>query len=103
MHPAASSRANNLSSIDLFVLFDLLGEANPRLRSYFPTTHWAYTSMSRVESKLRTQGLLSTPHSDKWFVEGQSYDMTTYKSIIEDDHLPFLRRGVEVLHIIPVS
>ena len=102
MHPAASSRANNLSSIDLFVLFDLLGASNPRIPSYFPTTHWAYYAMANVENHLRSQGLLATPKNEKWLIEGDMYDTQIYKGGLEDDHVPFLHRGVEILHIIPV-
>ena len=102
MHPATSSRATSLSSIDLFVLFDLLGDADPRIPSYFPTTHWAYASMSRVEKKLRNGGHLLTAKDQNWLIEGDMYDTNIYKGGIEDDHIPFLQRGVEILHIIPV-
>ena len=88
--------------MDLFVLFDLLGDANPRVPSYFPMTHWAYRSMSRIENQLRTENLATSGRNQKWFVDGDSYDSTSYKGGIEDDHLPFLHRGVEILHIIPV-
>jgi glutaminyl-peptide cyclotransferase len=103
MHPAASSRANNLSSIDLLVLFDLLGTSGPRIPSYFPTTHWAYSSMSNVEKQLRSKDLLSTSKSESWLFEGEQYATNIYKGGIEDDHIPFLHRGVEILHIIPVQ
>jgi glutaminyl-peptide cyclotransferase len=103
MHPAASSRANNLSSIDLLVLFDLLGTSGPRIPSYFPTTHWAYSSMSNVEKQLRSKDLLSTSKTESWLFEGEHYATNIYKGGIEDDHLPFLHRGVEILHIIPVQ
>lgn len=103
MHPATSSRANKLSSIDLFVLFDLLGDSNPRVPSYFPTTHWAYASMSKIEKQLRNHGLALTGRSQDWLIEGDKYDTKIYKGGIEDDHIHFLRRGVEILHIIPVS
>jgi hypothetical protein len=102
MHPATSSRANNLSSIDLFVLFDLLGTKNPHVPSYFPTTHWAYTSMSNIEKTLRKQGHLSTNKNENWLFEGEHFSTSSYKGGIEDDHIPFLHRGVEILHIIPV-
>ena len=102
MHHAASSRANNLSSIDLFVLFDLLGDAHPRIPSYFPTTHWAYTIMSKIEKQLRSQALSFSGKDQNWLIEGEKYDTNIFKGGIEDDHIPFLRRGVEVLHIIPV-
>jgi len=103
MHAATSSRANNLSSIDLFVLFDLLGASQPRIPSYFPTTHWAYWSMAKIEKQLRDQGLSATQSGENWLIEGESYGTTLYKGGIEDDHIPFLHRGVEILHIIPVS
>ena len=103
MHPATSSRANNLAAIDLLVLFDLLGDSNPRVPSYFPMTHWAYTSMSKIENQLRTQGLSATARSQNWLMEGETFDSSSYKGGIEDDHIPFLHRGVEILHIIPVS
>lgn len=102
MHPATSSRANNLSSIDLFVLFDLLGDSNPRIPSYFSTTHWAYASMSKIEKQLRNHGLALTGRHQDWLIEGDKYDTKVFKGGIEDDHIPFLRRGVEILHIIPV-
>lgn len=103
MHPATSSRANNLSSIDLFVLFDLLGAARPRIPSYFPTTHWAYTGMAKIEKQLRNEGFALTGKDENWLIEGDKYDTSIFKGGIEDDHLPFLHRGVEILHIIPVS
>jgi len=102
MHPATSSRANNLAAIDLLVLFDLLGDSSPRVPSYFPMTHWAYTRMSSIENQLRTNGLATTGNHQKWLVEGDTYDTGSYKGGIEDDHIPFLHRGVEILHIIPV-
>jgi len=102
MHVAATARANNLSSIDLLVLFDLLGAASPRIPSYFPTTHWAYAGMSRIERQLRDAGILTTGTGQNWLYEGDTYGTSTYKAGIEDDHLPFLHRGVEILHIIPV-
>ena len=102
MHIAATARANNLSSIDLLVLFDLLGAANPRVPSYFPTTHWAYAGMSRIEKQLRDAGILATGRGQNWLYEGDTYGTSIYKGGIEDDHLPFLHRGVEILHIIPV-
>jgi glutaminyl-peptide cyclotransferase len=103
MHPATSSRKNNLESMDLFVLFDLLGDSNPRVPSYFPMTHWAYNSMSQIENQLRTTGLAVSGAHQKWLVEGDTYDAGGYKGGIEDDHIPFLRRGVDILHIIPVT
>ena len=102
MHPAASSRSSNLSSIDLLVLFDLLGAARPRIPSYFLTTHWAYHGMSNIEHQLRSQELTATNKDERWLIEGETFNTGIYKGGIEDDHLPFMQRGVEILHMIPV-
>jgi len=104
-HIAGSRRRTPLASIDLFVLLDLLGSKNPTVPSYFRTTHWAYKHMSSLESRLRKLGVFHTgmtpensfdnflPESNK-----QSFDWTPG---VQDDHLPFLKRGVEILHLIP--
>lgn len=145
--PAMSTRRSLLSRIDLFVLLDLLGAPNPRIPSYFQTTHWAYMGFAQTFDTLRSLGLLrsadppSLPNGMKkpslsdsdsnttssdipslydenhWFPDGapeknkipESYDSSNvdfktrprWMSFIQDDHIPFLARGVEVLHLIP--
>jgi hypothetical protein len=59
--------------------------------------------MSKVEKKLRSKNLLATSKGESWLMEGEHYDTSIYKGGIEDDHIPFLHRGVEILHIIPVQ
>ena len=63
---------------------------------------WSHHEMSKIEAQLRSTGLASTRDSPMWFIEGENYDPKIYKGGIEDDHIPFLHRGVEILHIIPV-
>ncbi|KAF2244042.1 hypothetical protein BU26DRAFT_491303 [Trematosphaeria pertusa] len=87
-----------LSQISLFLLLDLLGAPNPMVPSYFPTTHWAYVSLSKVESRMRSLHLLETSPSDPFLPD---HNMTMARGQISDDHLPFIARGVETLHIIP--
>ncbi|KAL1965884.1 hypothetical protein VTN77DRAFT_5017 [Rasamsonia byssochlamydoides] len=109
-NPAMSTFKTPLSSISLFVLLDLLGSKNPRIRSYFPTTHWAYQSMGTLEKRLRDlKQFKSSPNyqgkqrvaEPTWFVDTSTSerDLKPFGGI-QDDHLPFLHRGVEVLHII---
>ncbi|KAI9839789.1 MAG: hypothetical protein M1838_004250 [Thelocarpon superellum] len=118
-HPALSTYHNPLSSISLFVLLDLLGSSSPSVPSYFRTTHWAYANMAELESRLR---LLDRFHSspnhpskrtppssnahppykratEPAFLRDKAYSSRTFG--IEDDHLPFLHRGVDILHLIP--
>lgn len=74
--------------------------------SYFKTTHWAYKHMSGLERRLRDLGVMKTgkrSKSKQFLVDGdkKSTDFGWGGGIL-DDHIPFLKRGVEVLHIIPV-
>ncbi|KAF2133467.1 hypothetical protein P153DRAFT_282584 [Dothidotthia symphoricarpi CBS 119687] len=87
-----------LSQISLFVLLDLLGSASPSVPSYFPTTHWAYKKLSSIESRMRALDLLESSPSSPFLPDN---NMTMARGAISDDHLPFIARGVEVLHVIP--
>ncbi|EPE27419.1 Zn-dependent exopeptidase [Glarea lozoyensis ATCC 20868] len=103
-HPALSTYQNPLDSISLFVLLDLLGSARPKVPSYFKTTHWAYQHMALIESRMRTMGLLaSASDADHPFLPEYDKGPNAFHSTfgIQDDHLPFMARGVEILHIIP--
>ena len=125
-HPAMSTYQTPLSSISLFVLLDLLGEKNPTVPSYFKTTHWAYRKMATLEKRLRSLNgfMSSSDHSERMdsrkapadlninikktgraeyiFLPDFDKDMDRWLGgMIEDDHIPFMQRGVEVLHIIP--
>jgi glutaminyl-peptide cyclotransferase len=116
-HAISSTFRTPLDSIELFLLLDLLGSAGPRVPSYFKTTHWAYKHMARAEERLRKLGLMkSSPnHASKmakredkkpkvepqFLLEGNKGDDAFYGGFIEDDHVPFMARGVEILHIIP--
>ena len=129
-HPALSTYQTPLASISLFVLLDLLGAKNPTIPSYFKTTHWAYKNMANLENRLRALTLFeSSPnHPSKrskateksaskepaskpvrkrrtepmFLPEVNKRDQDRWLGgLIGDDHVPFMDRGVEVLHIIP--
>ena len=130
-YPALSTYKNTISSISLFVLLDLLGAKNPRVPSYFPTTHWAYRHMAVLEKRFRSLSLFKSAgnrassttkpaatakpsggkkgrkppkakRKDKPFLPDLDKQGNFYMAgMIQDDHVPFLARGVEVLHIIP--
>lgn len=117
MNPAASTYRTPIDSIDLFLLLDLLGSAYPRVPSYFKTTHWAYQRMAEVEARLRSlhQFKSSPNHPSKrassdhqtrdepmFLTEAAKSDGDRwYGGMIEDDHIPFQQRGVDILHMIP--
>lgn len=98
---AAANYQNRLDQISIFVLLDLLGSANPKIPSYFLNTHWAYRAMARIEQRMRDLGLLeSTPPSP--FLPDRDKTVDQFgRGFVGDDHLPFMKRGVDVLHLIP--
>ncbi|PYH93558.1 hypothetical protein BO71DRAFT_254351 [Aspergillus ellipticus CBS 707.79] len=104
VNPAMSVYKTPLSSISLFVLLDLLGAKDPTIQSFFPTTHWAYKRMATLERRLRrlNQYKSASDSSDRlWFEHGSKNEhQVNMFTGIEDDHIPFMRRGVEILHII---
>ena len=107
MNAAMSVYKTRLSSISLFVLLDLLGSKDPTIQSYFETTHWAYKKLATLEKRLRgLNQFKSTGNAPEpqWFIDGSKgeHELSGFGSI-GDDHVPFLDRGVEILHVIHSS
>lgn len=101
MNPLMSAYSSPLKSISLFVLLDLLGPANPRVPSYFLNTHWAYKSMALIEKRMRELKLLESNPPAPFLPEVDKPPDRFGRGFIEDDHVPFMKRGVEILHLIP--
>lgn len=99
-HHAMATYKTALNSITLFLLLDLLGAPKPVVPSYFDTTHWAYKGLAKIESRLRSLKVSQSKVDQPFLVDGEK-DVSRKFSGIEDDHLPFLHRGVEILHLIP--
>ncbi|KAH7313515.1 peptidase family M28-domain-containing protein [Stachybotrys elegans] len=100
-HAAMSAYRTPLDSISLFVLLDLLGSADPVVPSYFLTTNWAYSNMGSLEQRMRKLGLLEAKPRNPFLPEAGQDIKHFGRGYIEDDHVPFMKRGVEILHIIP--
>ncbi|KAI9750521.1 MAG: hypothetical protein M1815_001743 [Lichina confinis] len=118
-HPTLSTFRTRLNSITLFVLLDLLGGPTPSVPSYFRTTHWAYQNLARLEERLRgLSSFKSSPNHpsrakegdpakepvflpDSHLFEGSGDHRGPVYGVVQDDHVPFMERGVEVLHLIP--
>ncbi|KAK3399243.1 kinase-like domain-containing protein [Sordaria brevicollis] len=100
-YPALSRFKNPLRQIDLFVLLDLLGSADPGVPSYFQTTHWAYKNMATVESRMRSLGLLETKPKNPFLPESGKLNEHFGRAYVGDDHQPFMAKGAPVLHMIP--
>ncbi|KAH8928372.1 hypothetical protein BT69DRAFT_562088 [Atractiella rhizophila] len=108
-----------LSQITTFILFDLLGAPHPVIRSFYERTDWLFSAFVNAEDRLGKQGWLYEGADGKdWKTKG--LDLTAsgvsgemgrsffkpkdaysfFGSGIEDDHLPFLKAGVPILHLI---
>ncbi|KAI2626796.1 glutaminyl-peptide cyclotransferase [Xylaria nigripes] len=101
-HPAYSTYKNPLEAINLFVLLDLLGAADPHVPSYFPSTHWAYQGLANIETRMRGLRLLATRPKHPFLTQRDMVaEEVGSRGFIADDHVPFMERGVPILHVIP--
>ena len=57
--------------------------------------------MATLEKRLRDLGLLETKPKKPFLWNSAKPASQFYRSGVEDDHVPFMQRGVDVLHIIP--
>jgi len=106
IYPSTSTFRSELQAIQLFLLVDLLGAKAPRIPSYYRDTHWAYVKMAELEERLRGMGLFKSDEkkgTEQWLVDkDKTFAQEDWMSgLIVDDHVPFMKRGVEVLHVIP--
>ncbi|KAK7467452.1 hypothetical protein VKT23_004506 [Stygiomarasmius scandens] len=99
-------QSTELSTIEHLILLDLLGAPQPSIKSYFKDTAWLYNKLVDAERRLG--------NSDAFvYKEDQSMATNSWKSYFRpvtpnapnmgymgDDHVPFLKRGVSVLHLI---
>ncbi|KAI0882191.1 glutaminyl-peptide cyclotransferase [Annulohypoxylon maeteangense] len=101
VHPALSTFRTPLDSISLFLLLDLLGAAEPHVPSYFLPTHWAYQNMAKIEERMRKLDLLNSKSKKTFLPDSEKHVSQFSQAYVLDDHVPFLIRGVNVLHVIP--
>ncbi|CAK1546967.1 unnamed protein product [Leptosia nina] len=91
--------ANNLQRIDVLMLLDLLGTPDPKFYSYFKSTERWYIRLAGAEQRLSELGHLTAYSAGK---SDQTYfRLASSGAFIEDDHVPFMRRDVDILHVIP--
>jgi len=100
-------QATELDAIEHLILLDLLGAPSPAIRSYFLDTAWLFDAMVSAERRLGDSGAFvyedqTSLAPGKW----KSYfrprtTSTANFGYIGDDHVPFLRKGISILHIIP--
>lgn len=108
-----------LSTIEHLILLDLLGAPNPSVQSFYISTAWMFDGLIDVERRLDEGGLLERLNPDSVGKKGKAktkkgtgakrktksfFKPRTGASMyggIEDDHIPFVKRGVSILHVIP--
>ncbi|KAM8946271.1 glutaminyl-peptide cyclotransferase [Pelodytes ibericus] len=95
-HPPNAENTNQLDGIDLFILLDLIGVANPVFPSYFHKTARWHLKLQAIERRLHALNLLKN-HAE----EVEYFQSSLNSHQVDDDHVPFLQRGVPVLHLIP--
>ncbi|XP_019940200.2 glutaminyl-peptide cyclotransferase [Paralichthys olivaceus] len=95
-HPAGATHTNQLHGIDLLMLLDLIGAPSPHFGNQFPSTTPWLTRLQNIEKRLQSMNqLVDHPNSEQYFWPDRPVGH------IQDDHVPFLKRGVRVLHLIP--
>ena len=97
------SGLTEIDTIEHLILLDLLGAANPKTRSFFLDTAWLYDSMVSAEKRLGDSGAFV--YGDQKNAQWNSFfhirtGFEDNLGYIGDDHVPFLQKGVSVLHII---
>ncbi|KAM9734225.1 glutaminyl-peptide cyclotransferase-like a [Menidia menidia] len=94
-HHAAAPHATALQAVDLFVLLDLLGGPDPLIANHFDNTVRWFDRLISAEKRLHRQGLLASHPAEQTY-----FRKDVYLGPVQDDHIPFLHRGVPVLHVI---
>ncbi|KAJ7085723.1 glutaminyl-peptide cyclotransferase-like protein [Mycena belliarum] len=101
-------QATEISGIEHLILLDLLGAENPLIRSYTLNTAWLFDALVSAEKRLGDTGAFAYG-SEQSMAAGQwssfFYKRTTTDMNlggVGDDHVPFMERGVDVLHLITV-
>lgn len=102
----SASSLTEISTIEHLILLDLLGAPSPRIRSFFLDTAWLFDAMVSSERRLGDSGSFAYGSENgmaagSWtsFFQRRTENMFNY-GYIGDDHEPFLKKGVNVLHII---
>lgn len=85
----------NFSFQDLFVLLDLIGAQGSQFYSLFRNTNSQHRQLYGIERSLGRMGRLQSRN-----FQFQRRELPNAQ--IDDDHVPFLKRGVPILHLISV-
>ncbi|KAI1724042.1 peptidase family m28 domain-containing protein [Ditylenchus destructor] len=98
-YPSTDGSAFELSKeidrMDVMMLLDLLGAANPVIRSTVGHgTSILFQNLPDIEEQLKNMRLIR--RMNRIFYPGGTL------MAVEDDHMPFMKKGVPIMHLIPV-
>jgi glutaminyl-peptide cyclotransferase len=100
-----SSVTTPIKQIDLFVLLDLLGTKDAVIPNTHPESSWAYSRLYDIQHRLVKSNLGSANLKKRVQLNRGFFQMSHFgigPEDIADDHVPFYKLGVPVLHCIPV-
>ncbi|XP_031558467.1 glutaminyl-peptide cyclotransferase-like [Actinia tenebrosa] len=95
---APSVQPTLMDSVQSLILLDLLGAPDPKFFNMFEATSHLFEHLKSKEDALYQANQLEEYKRNKKYF--QSVELQ--QIYIEDDHIPFLREGVPILHLIPV-
>lgn len=93
--PDANGKTH-LANVEFLILLDLIGAQGAKFYSSFVATHGYFQRLQKIETRLHNMGHIQ-PFSH-YFIGGILEEPLG----IEDDHMPFLQKGVPILHVIPI-
>lgn len=99
MRPKRGKSYNFFRPQNVLVLMDLIGSTNARFQCTFRNTCVLNKRLREIEDKLKSSSSL------KKVANGPAnIFLNNFKSSsVADDHVPFLKRSVPVLHLIPTA
>lgn len=92
----------------MLVLLDLLGLPDPQFYSLFRDTEPWYARFVDIEQRLAQLDLIERDSHSGVVPQSAAgaaaayFSPQSYNALIEDDHVPFMRRGVPIVHLIPL-
>ena len=97
--PKGATERSVLDGMDLLILLDLVGMPDFSVMNVHEKSSKVYERVQRIEGRLRKQDLMNTKKISISFF-GQR-GAARVMPPVGDDHVPFMERGVPVLHVIP--
>lgn len=88
-----------LQQMKVMVLLDLIGSTYPwpTFHDFYPASSTYFTELVSIENRMKQLALL---HSQKSFLDTSRSMNMGGKIVIEDDHKPFVQKGVACVHLI---